>query len=138
MLVHREDDFDILEPRRVLVVLEPAAGQGGAGAFGGGLREAEIDQPVLGKLRMQLDMEQAALARIGIAHIAVGVRHAFDGRGQLAVARADAQIAGITLRHQEAPVRKQREAPGVIDTGRNRLHAYPDLLGIDKLLILRR
>jgi hypothetical protein len=99
----REDHLDILE--RLAVGTQPAARHGGRVAAFSGFREAPIDEPVPGKIRMDRDIEETALP----ADIDTG--HTFDSGTLLAVGRDDPHPAAA-LGHDQAFVGQEIDGPG--------------------------
>src|SRR5690606_25236701 len=131
VLVHREDELDILEPRLVAALVELPAGDRRPCTFGGRLGIAQVDEAVLGELRMKRDVEEAALAGIRSADVTEGVRNAFHWNGELALPVTDAQISRVALRHEVTAVRQQREAPGVIESGCDGLDSNTNEVRVD-------
>ena len=69
---------------------------------------AQIDEPVLGELRVQHDVAQAALAAV------VDVWHAGDLRGFLSLLRDDEEIP-LHLRHEHAAIGQECQCPGLVE-----------------------
>ena len=106
---------------RQRLAFEAAPGHRGPGATAAGLREAQIHQTVLGELRMQHDIEQAALAA------GLHARHAGDRTRQGAVDVDEAEAPG-TLRHQHPAIGQEGEPPGMFEAFRDRGHPHGTLL----------
>ena len=99
------DHPDVVESRRGLVD-EPRAKKRGAAAAVHRLGVADVDRAILDEAAVEDDVVQAALT-----HGEHG-RHACDRWRQLAIARGDAQAAGL-FGHQHSSVGQERNRPRI-------------------------
>ena len=120
-----EDDLDVRE--RPLVLAEDAAGDRGAVAAVAGLGIAQIHQAVLAEVRVERDVEKAALIT------RVHLRHARDRLRDLALGR-DMAERPRPLGHQHAAVRQKSERPGMAEPVGNGLDVDRGAFGLEVLI----
>ena len=104
-----EQDAEILQAGPVIG--QTAASHGGAGAAVAGLGIGQVDQAVLGEIRRQGHVEQAALPLRG--HLG----YAF-GRGQAAGNAQQPQIAGA-FGDEDAAIGQKGHGPGMLQAARH-------------------
>src|SRR5690606_28840908 len=100
-----EDDLDIFERRQFLV--QPTASNRRTVAAAAGLGEAEIDQPAFFELRIERDVQKAALT------LSVDLRYAANGLGDGPVFADVPEIAGAFRDQHAFAIRQKRDRPGV-------------------------
>src|SRR5262249_34175174 len=118
-----EDHLDIIDA----AVTELAAGNGGSGAIFAWLCIGEIDQSVVGEMRIERHVEQPALA------LREDLWHTFE-RLRLCAVLAHHAKSAWPLGHQHAPVREKGEPPGMLEPVSNGLDLDRTLLGVDHAL----
>src|SRR5690606_3221325 len=104
-----EDHGEVLDR----VVLEAAPAERGRRAFAARLRERQVHEAVVREVRIERDVEQAALA------FGEDVWDAFDRVRQL-LAVEDPQLAG-PLGDEQPAVRQERHSPGMVQPVRETL-----------------
>jgi hypothetical protein len=120
-----ENHLDIVQ--RIGCTVQPAACDGGAGAALAGLGIGEIDQFAGGEIRVDGDVEHAALSG-GIGAGRVGQRQA-----QRAVFLDDADGAAVALGDQDCAVGQERHAPRMVQPVGDDRELHVVVLGLEGL-----
>jgi hypothetical protein len=124
-----EYDRQLRHTIRLLVQLHPRDGR--AVAALARLGEGDIDVPVGCEIRIDRNIEQAAL-------VAGGDRGQACERSRYGAVRGHHAQPARPFRHQHPPIRQEGEAPRIFETLRHRLHDDGGFLGLERLGLRER